>query len=123
MREITTHKCSDLNESINIVADDELGPGGANHRYRILVIDRFGSRNNTTYIKFQKGAVKDVGLNGISDEALLAVIRDRLASFQAGPFACNENESALELIDMAIGSLKARTLNRIERGVEGHSKK
>ena len=122
-REITTHKCSDLNGSINIVADDEPGPGGANHRYRIFAVDRLGSRNNVTDISFQKGAVKEAGHNGISDEALLAVVQDRLECFQNGPFACTENRCALTHVMDAMDALNRRTRDRVLRGFEGRSLK
>lgn len=114
MRKLTSHKCSDLNELIDIQAVDEPGPGGANHKYFIC-----SSAWAMAMIEFQKGAVKDVGLNGISDEVLLAIVEDRLASFQDGDFACHENECALKYLRQAMGSLKARTQDRIKRGVEG----
>ena len=122
-RELTSHKCSDLNESINIQVQDEPGPGGANHKYRIVGSRPMESMNCVDLIRFQKGAVKDVGLNGISDEVLLAIVEDRLASFQDGPFACLENGTALDCVRSAIKALKLRTQDRISRGVEGHSKK
>jgi hypothetical protein len=122
-REITSHKCSDLNENINVFSTDDSGPGGAHHKYNIIVVDRLSPQNGFSVIKFQKGAVKDVGINGISDEALLAIVEDRLECFQAGPFACSPNEGALNHIRAAMDELKTRTRDRIERGVEGHSKK
>lgn len=126
MREITTHKCSDLNEAISVTAFDEPGPGGANHDYEILAIGfRVTSppKRRRCEIHFQKGAVKDVGLNGISDEALLAIVEDRLKCFQAGEFACDENDLALTCVSWAMDFLKDRTRDRIERGVEGKSQK
>jgi hypothetical protein len=123
MRELTNHKCSDLNESINICVQDEPGPGGANHEYHIVTVKRLSNFNKRTCIEFQKGPVKEVGVNGISDEALLVIVEDRLASFQTGQFACSPNECALSYVRAAIDEMKTRTRDRISRGVEGHSKK
>ena len=123
LRELTSHKCSDLNENISILVADEPGPGGANHEYQILVNRRLRLLNKSFQISFQKGEVKDVGINGISDESLLAIVKDRLSSFQDGPFACNDSNWAKKHISLAIAHLKDRTRDRISCGVEGHSEK
>lgn len=126
MREIDTHKCSDLNEAITITVLDGPGPGGANHSYEIFTLGDAAvssSRGRRCKIMFQKGAVKDVGLNGISDEALLAVVADRLDGFQSGEFACKDNITAANHVKMAMRSLRHRTFDRKRRGVEGHAKK
>jgi hypothetical protein len=70
-------------------------------------------------ILFQDGPVPDKGHNGITLECLLAICKDRLEFFQSGNFACEENARALDHITLALESLKGRTRNRIERGVEG----
>jgi hypothetical protein len=36
-RKITDHKVNGLNEAIEIVSNDEPGPGGANHDYVIVL--------------------------------------------------------------------------------------
>lgn len=121
MRELTSHKTgSDLNESINVVVLDDPGLGGANYNYEISVHGNWGAIWRYK-IRFQKGACKDKfnGVNGISDEALLAIVEDRLAGFQDGPFACEENEQALDHVRMATERLRRRTRHRSERGVEG----
>ena len=120
MRELTSHKCNDLNEQIKIEVIDEPGLGGANHAYDIGPVDSVWS---DCKIRFQKGAVKDAGINGISDESLLAIVEDRLASFQDGDFACTDSGFALEHVTLAIMRLQERTRDRISRGVEGHSVK
>ena len=70
-------------------------------------------------ITFQEGPIAEYGVNGISNEALLAIIEDRLAGFQAGPFACRENALALTKIQEAMHWLHHRTRERVTRGVEG----
>ncbi len=70
-------------------------------------------------IKFQRGPIKEVGVNGLSNEALLAIVIDRLRGFQLGEFACHENAMALTMAEESLAWLKIRTQQRIERGVEG----
>ena len=58
----------------------------------------------------------------MTQEALIAIV-DRLRSFQAGPFACEDNEEALHHCKQALEWLQHRTRRRIARGVEGtHTK-
>jgi len=132
MRRIDHHKTgSDLNDHVDVYAmdrpDHEKGRGAC-HDYAIGHVDlrimkdvRLPAFVTTTQVKFQHGPVKEVGINGASDEALLGVLIDRLEHFQAGPFACEANDVALEHLTGALGALKARTNDRIERGVEGKS--
>lgn len=70
-------------------------------------------------IVFQDGPVKDVGINGVSVEDLLDICSHRLQCFQTGPYACKENESAIQLIQLARTSLDNRTADRKRRAVEG----
>lgn len=85
---------------------------GANHDYLLPGLTR---------IQFQKGAVAEHGLNGVTQEVLLAVVIDRLRSFQAGPYPCIENSIALEHAEQALAALHQRTISRAARGVEGRS--
>ena len=123
-REITTHKVNGLNEALRIFALDERGSGNASHLYEIGygAHDELSS-TNPTVIKFQSGSLAEVGINGISNESLLAIVEDRLAGFQAGGFACTDNSLALGAVRRAIEYLHQRTLDRVERGVEGTSQK
>lgn len=73
-------------------------------------------------IKFQRGPIKEHGVNGTTMEAVLQVITDRLEGFQKGPFACEENDRALAHIDSALEALRERTSKRLDRGVEGTNK-
>lgn len=118
MRYLHTHKTNDLNTDLTIEVLDEPGPGGAHHQYRIS-----SAADNTemypTIIKFQDGPIKEFGVNGVTNEALLAIVEDRLDCFQKGPFACPENAAALEEVRTAMRVLALRTRSRIARGVEG----
>ena len=57
----------------------------------------------------------------VTHEVLLAILIDRLQSFQAGPYACRENALALTKLEEAQHWLQARTKARMARGVEGTS--
>jgi len=116
MRELTSHKVDGLNEKLRIIVADEPGAGGANHHYRI----NHGALTDCV-INFQNGPVQESGANGVSNEALLAIVEDRLLRFQAGPYACRENALALTKIQEAMHWLHSRTRERIRRGVEGTS--
>ncbi len=76
-REITSHKGSGVNDSIEIRVIDESGDGGASHAYEMIL--NGGAR--TIEMRFQHGPV-DEGFNGFSDESLLAIVVDRLGGFQ-----------------------------------------
>lgn len=127
MRELTSHKVNGLNEALRIDVLDEPGAGGACHRYVIYrPFDEFNRELNASpvcHITFQNGPIAEAGVNGISQEALLAIVEDRLKCFQAGPYACRENAIALTKIQEAMHWLHHRTRERMARGVEGTSEK
>lgn len=117
MRELTSHKVNGLNEALRITACDEPGPGNANHAYRIE--PTIGNADGLL-IQFQNGPLQEtIYPNGLSNEALLAVVEDRLKGFQSGPFACRENALALTHVQDAMHWLHHRTRERMHRGVEG----
>ena len=124
MHTITDHKCSDANSTISITCDEQSN-GGASHVYDISfecgdVLENEGG-TSVQRIKFQKGAIGEVGLNGITDEVLVAVLIDRLRKFQSGPFPCRENALALTRLQEAMHWMQHRTNDRVKRGVEGTS--
>lgn len=126
MREITTHKVNGLNEAITIQVTDEPGEGGACHEYLCSYPqpNPYAPGESVQIhcgIKFQKGPIHEAGVNGLSNEALLSIVADRLECFQQGPFACEENEDAYACVHNALELLKKRTARRLERGVEGTS--
>lgn len=133
-RTIHDHEVNPANAILKIEVLDEPGHGGASHLYQISGFDtgsniscpftkRYGSPADHTTILFQNGPIKEVGVNGITHEALLAIVVDRLRSFQAGPYACRENALALTKIQEAQMWLQSRTRARIARGVEGTHEK
>lgn len=118
-REVTGHHVNGLNEAIRILVRDEPGPGGANHQYELNLETLRGPMS--LQIQFQNGPIQEAGHNGWTNEALLAVVEDRLDGFAAGPVRSKETADALEFVRLAIGALKHRTLSRQARGVEGTS--
>lgn len=126
-RTITDHKVNGLNEAITITVSDEPGPGGANHKYNVVgtaeIIPGIGPRAFGVNLRFQSGPVsKPEDMNGITNEALLAVLIDRMRGFQSGDFKCRENAIALTHLEEALMWLQKRTRDRMARGVEGSMK-
>jgi len=130
MRELTSHVVHPANDRLRITVEDAPGAGGAHHLYTIRGYDstgnlsypsvlRYGKSSNQTTILFQNGPIAEVGINGITHEALLAILIDRLRCFQEGPFPSSDNEDALGHLQAALQCLKRRTLERMTRGVEG----
>lgn len=124
MREITEHKVNPANDTLTVRVLDEPGMGGANHVYEV---DGYNADNpamgflRVTGIRFafQNGPIPEAGVNGVTHEVLLAIVADRLRSFQAGPYSCKANACALTHIEEALHWLQQRTIERMRRGVEG----
>lgn len=108
------------NKHSEIVATDE-PEFNAHHEYSInILIDEVGSKEfDNSLIRFQKGPIKENGVNGCHNEDLLQIVLDRLRGFQKSSFACRENALAITKIEEALHWLNHRTTDRIERGVEG----
>ncbi len=123
-RELTSHQVNGCNNEIKITVLDEPGHGGACHHYRLEFDDKKRgpdpqSMHQIREVYFQNGPIAEVGTNGYTHEALLAILIDRLEGFQDGPFACRENDAALTFWESAMMWLKKRTEARLARGVEG----
>lgn len=136
-REITTHKVNGVNDGLKLTAD-ERGHGNASHKYHVTTeeypppvgggmssedLRKAQSMLHAVHdIRFQNGTIPEVGINGLTNEVLLAIVADRLEGFQSGPFKCQENQAALDAVIVAMGALKSRTEKRLARGVEGTHK-
>ena len=127
-RELTGHKVNPANDLLTIEALDGPGEGGACHHYEVSGFDTATNPcadqhpkllNRTVPILFQNGPIPDVGVNGVTQEALIAICIDRLQGFQSGKFSCRENAIAMTKIEEAVYWLEHRTKGRVERGVEG----
>jgi acyl carrier protein len=130
MREITSHRVNPANDKIQILVTDEAGAGGANHRYELTGFDTeknpsaydpqgYHSRFSKQVIVFQNGPIAEAGVNGITQEVLIAICIDRLECFQKGSYACADNRDALSLLRAAQSALQRRTRDRMAKGIEG----
>lgn len=129
-RQLTDHMVNPANAQLRIEVADEPGAGGANHLYVITGFDstsnpsdpfvaRHGAPAKHSTVLFQNGPINEVGVNGATHEALLAILIDRLRAFQKGPYVCRENALALTKLEEAMMWLNERTRGRAARGVEG----
>lgn len=57
--------------------------------------------------------------NGAFIETVIAAVRDRLEFHQEGPFACKENQLAIDYLNAALVALGSRAAKREEAGVAG----
>lgn len=103
MKEITAHKVGAVNETITIEALGLRASRGAHHLYRVMALGYPGSPPLGTLLPFAFD-----GHGGLTNEALLAVVLDRLQDFQAGSFPCQENQDAVLLLQVALRSLQRR---------------
>lgn len=131
MRTLTDHRVNAANDVLEITVADEPGAGGASHYYVVSGYDPKGNPSVLSSgapsgphigILFQNGPISEAGVNGVTHEALLAILIDRMRSFQAGQYACRENALALTKLEEAQMWLLQRTRARMSRGVEGTHK-
>lgn len=121
MKTITDHLVPGAEKEMTIKTADFPGPGGAYHIYEC----RHEEPSNLSIqrIRFQKGTIKQAGVNGVTNEMLLAIVADRLQDWQKGEFNNFYNEQALLRVQEALEFLKRRTVDRLNRGVEGKMEK
>ncbi len=116
-----------------VIALDEPSNGGASHLYVTIpagfdltdannAIPAVVRNNAICEIHFQQGPTKEVGLNGVHHDDLLAMIIDRIQGFQSGDFKCRENAIAITKLEEAKHWLDHRANNRKKRGVLSTSK-
>jgi hypothetical protein len=122
-RDLDDHKLGIVNERVHVTVLDEPGPGGANHEYLLTYHPGMPLGENVPMVNvrlsFQNGAVAEVGVNGITNEALIAVVMDRLRGFQHGAWKNRQTAVALTKLEEALQWLQYRTRERERRGVEG----
>jgi hypothetical protein len=117
MREISSG-----NPNTRILIADAPGAGGANHAYQVRgkhPADDYQGAIPFADIRFQNGPIRESGVNGCHQEDLIAIVIDRLRSFQDGPFPCRENAIAITKLEEAMHWLNHRTSDRTRRNVEG----
>tara|TARA_R110002073_G_scaffold49025_6_gene131429 strand:+ start:661 stop:999 length:339 start_codon:yes stop_codon:yes gene_type:complete len=100
--------------AVNAISAHADGTNVEGHEYQIL------AGTGGIDLNFQNGPVKENGVNGITNEALLAVLIHR-TKFLDSKFGCDENKRAIQHMEEALVNLECRTARRIVRGVEGVS--
>jgi hypothetical protein len=118
------HKGNRFNrECIDVLTADERGTDNAHHAYTINVRafeqPKDAAPTLSVTLQFQNGSLSEVGGNGITDQALLAIILDRKRSFNDGPFRCRENSMVITKLEEALMWEEKRGNDRARRGVEG----
>lgn len=98
--------------AVNAISSLSDGTKVAGHYYQVL------AGLTAVDIKFQRGAVLANGVNGITSEALLAIVLHR-TKFLDGEFPCVENTAAIAGVEAALAAFDNRTAARKARGVEG----
>ena len=114
MRTLEDHKVNPANDLLTITVLDTPGQSGACREYSIT-----SGNAAPTLVSFQNGPINEVGVNGVTHEALLAILCDRLRGFQHGPYASPDNAEALKALGCAQVALLRRTRARMARDVEG----
>ena len=129
-RELYDHKRNKFNrEHIEVKTADLRASDNAHHKYLIEVWDDPSGGVqpqdqviHSVELQFQNGGLKEVGANGITDQALLAIVMDRLKSFNDGQFRCRENSLAITHLELVLMYMEERANDRARRGVEGERK-
>ncbi len=116
MRQLHDHEINDFNrDRVRVSTPHHQGTPGV---YTIMVDRRpDGTRPiDAVSLRFQRGDPAK-GVNGISLEALLAVVLDQLRHFQRTPMSCRENALAITKLEEALHWLEHRARDRVLRGV------
>ena len=120
MRTIEKLQINELNDCLTITADDKNeANGNASHHYTVTLHVPGGPESVVAQVDFQDGPIGEVGFNGGTNEALLEIVLDRIASFQSSKFSCRENALAFTHIELGLMYLMQRTRKRVAQGVEG----
>lgn len=98
--------------AVNAISKLADGTDVDGHVYQIL------AGVKTVQIDFQNGPVKEAGVNGLTNEALLAILIHRTGVLNKR-FPCRENSIAITNMEQALMWFEKRTRDRMERAVEG----
>lgn len=114
-REIKGHEVGEHFNHVHIYAMDAPQDNGASHQYRVERSDA----SQLGYVNFHRALPEEIemglGVNGITDEALLAILADRMKGLQDGPGSCKEFGIALKKIEEAAAVLNTRTRKMTEQ--------
>ncbi len=89
-------------------------------RYAFTSVEEPRAPRVVATLEFQDGPFSEVGVNGATNETVIAAVIDRLEQFQASAQTrCRENALAIAKLEEALHWLNHRTADRTARGVEG----
>ena len=112
MRKLTAHIHPGLPESLQIGVQFS----GDTDQYEPVSVNGM----NIPALVFQEGPIQlPRHVNGWTNEALIAVLVDRINRLNVGDYRCRENSCAITHLEEALHWLHARTTARQQRGVEG----
>ncbi len=127
-RPLSDHRNNKFNrECVEVFTTDYRADDRAHHGYRVEVYDRYGGKPDggmvaSCDIQFQNGGLKETGPNGITDQALLAIVLDRVRSFNDGPYRCRENSMMITKLEEALMWGEKRVNDRAHHNVEKERK-
>lgn len=94
-----------------------------NAPHEFVVVETKDHSNVLAHLRFQEGPIKEHGVNGVTNEDLIAMVITRLDHFNQTDFRCRENSMAITKLEEALLWLRKRTVGRENRGVEGTHEK
>jgi hypothetical protein len=110
-RYITEHDVEGQPITLRVSRFGDPGAGGETNCYLVAAIpagEGFGQ-----VLQFQDAPISHVGVNGLTNEVLIAIVLDRLRCFQAGPYASQDNVLAIEHLEAGLETLKNRSDRQI----------
>lgn len=124
MEQLHDHKINPFNDeyvTVEVLDKPDAKAGGACHVYQITVADPDGDDDfvDEVELSFQHGPVGEAGVNGLTDQALLAIVLHRWRAFQRSKWSNRETAISITKLEEALMWQHKRTLDRIERNVEG----
>lgn len=122
MKELKHYLLTNRNTIIFHEDPEEMKYGAPHHFVVQPSLLKAGEECFRQHIDFQEGPVKECGINGVTEEDLIAMVICRLQYFQLTEYSCRENSTAIRRLEEALYWLGERTRDR-ERRVEGTSAK
>lgn len=101
-----------------ICEDEKEQKFNAPHHFKIINVN---NDEVVTEINMQEGPIKENGINGASNEDLIAIVIHRLNKFQDSPYNSEFNELAIDAFEKGLGHLRDRTNKRVAENKEGTS--